>query len=84
MYLPWVAMQLLRIFVLLRSLVIWRFVIDVFKYLVACAGKVTPLRIIGGRSNEEGRVSIAGPHGDNFIFANPYRDIFTSVFAFAW
>ena len=50
---------------------------------MACSGKLTPFRIIGGGSLEEGNVSVAGPHGDQFIFADWYRKNFPFVFAFA-
>ena len=36
---------------------------------MACAGKFSPLRIIGGVLLEEGRVSVAGTHGEKFIFS---------------
>ena len=40
----------------------------IFRYLVACAGKVASLRTIGGGLLEEVRVSVAGNHGEQFIF----------------
>ena len=61
-----------------------RLVVAVLSYFVACAGKVTPFRIICGRFLEGGRVSVAGPHGENIIFSYQYCDIFPSVFTFAW
>ena len=45
------------------------FIVVIFKYFVACTGKVSPLRIIGGGLLEEGRVSVSGPHGEQFIFS---------------
>ena len=65
-------MGLPRIVVLLKMFVRWSFVIVVFRHFVACARKVTPFRIIGEGSLERGRVYVAGPHGEQFVFANRY------------
>ena len=60
------------------------FVVVIFIYFVACARNVSPSRIIGGGSIEEGRVSVAGTHGEQFIFTYQYREPSTFVFAFDW
>ena len=51
---------------------------------MACARKVSPLRIIGGGLLEKGCVSIAGTHVEQFIFADWYHEISPFFFAFAW
>ena len=53
----------------LSRLIIGRFVVVVFSYFVACARKFAPFIIIGRSSIEEGCVSVAGPHGEQFIFS---------------
>ena len=49
---------------------------------MACTRKVTPFRIIGRGSFEEGRVSVADPHGKKSIFDDWYCEIFPYVFTF--
>ena len=49
---------------------------------MACAGKVTPFRLIGRGLFEEVYVSISGHHGENFIFVDWRCDIFPSVSTF--
>ena len=49
-----------------------------------CDGKVTPFRIMGRRLLVEGCVSVAGPHGEKFIFPYWYRELSPYVITFAW
>ena len=51
---------------------------------MACTGKVNSFRIIGVRSIEEGCVSVSVIHGEPFVFADMYREIWPSVFTFTW
>ena len=51
---------------------------------MACTGKVTPFIIIGGILLEEVPLSVASPHGEQFIFADWYCELSSSVFTFSW